>query len=231
MSSPSSILTPLSPSVSYATMTALARLTKNQSRYTNTTNKSSKAIAYQMVSGAYPSIPTNHKRTPCSPNKHKETSFNGSMQPPSVQVSALSSRLPNEISSSHGPIIHPKSFACTCNLPLPPPKAISTNNDNVTANHSARKHHQLPSPHELTPFTPRLSIQNNQPATRSVISLADSQFSRIVEPTTYSCSMTTTVTLSSSDLYAIEVHMKSNESSPLSTPTWSHLASPTPSYP
>ena len=116
MSSPSSILTPLSPSVSYATTTALPRLTKNQSRYTDTTNKSSKATTYQTVSGAYPSIPTNHKRTPCSPKKHKETSFNGSMQPPSVQVSALSSRLPNEIFSSPGPILHPKSFAGTCNL-------------------------------------------------------------------------------------------------------------------
>ena len=100
MSSPISILTPLSPLVSYATTTALPRLTKNQSRYTDTTNKSSKATAYQMVSGAYPSIPTNHKRTPCCPKKHKETSFNGSMQPPSVQVTALSSRPPNEIFSS-----------------------------------------------------------------------------------------------------------------------------------
>ena len=110
------------------------------------------------------------------------------MQPPSVQVSALSSRPPNEIFSSPGPILHPKSFAGTCNLPLPPPKAISTNNNNVAANHSPKRHHQLPSPHELTPFTQRLSIQNNQPATPSVTSLADSQFSRIVEPTTYLCS-------------------------------------------
>ena len=141
------------------------------------------------------------------------------MQPPSVQVSALSSRLPNEIFSSPGPILHPKSFAGTCNLPLPPQKAISTNNDNVAANHSPKRHHQLPSPHKL-----RLSIQNNQPATLSVTSLADSQFSRIVEPTTYSCSITTTATLSSSDLYAIEVHTKFNESSPPSTPTWSHMA-------
>ena len=70
MSSPSSILTPLSPSVSYATTTALPRLTKNQSRYTDTTHKSSKATAYQTVSGAYPSIPTNHKRTPCSSKLH-----------------------------------------------------------------------------------------------------------------------------------------------------------------
>ena len=46
MSSPSSILTPLSPSVSYATTTALPLLTNNPSRYTDTTNKSSKAIAY-----------------------------------------------------------------------------------------------------------------------------------------------------------------------------------------
>ena len=219
MSSPSSILTPLSPLVFYATTTALPRLTKNQSTYTATTNKSSMAIAYQTVSGAYPSIPTNHKRMPCSPNKHKETLFNGSMQPPSVQVSALSSRPSNEISSSPGPILHPKSFAGTCNLPLPPSKAISTNNDNVAANHSARRHHRLPSQHALTPFTQRLSIQNNQLAIRSVTSRADSQFSRIVEPTTYSCSTTTTATLSSSDLYAIEVHTKSNESSPPSTPT------------
>ena len=219
MSSPSSILTPLSPSVSYATTTALPRLTKNQSRYTDTTNKSSTAIAYQTVSGAYPSIPTRHKRTPCSQNKHNETSFSGSMQPPSVQVSALSSRLSNEISSSPGPILHPKSFAGTCNLLLPPSKAISTNNDNITANHSTRRHHQLPSPHALTQFTQRLSIQNNQPAICSVISLANSPFSRIVEPTTYLCSMTTTATLSSLNLYAIEVHTKSNESSHPSTPT------------
>ena len=219
MSSPSSILTPLSPSVSYATTTALPRLTKNQSRYTDTRNKSSTASAYPTVSGAYPSIPTRHKRTPCSLNKHNETSFGGSMQPPSVQVSALSSRPSNEISSSPGPILHPKSFAGTCNLPLPPSKAISTNNDNVTANHSMRRPHQLPSPHALTQFTQRLSIQNNQPAILSVISLADSPFSRIVEPTTYLCFMTTTATLSSSDLYAIEVHTKSTESSCPSTPT------------
>ena len=62
----SSILTPLSPSVSYATTTALPRLTKNQSRYTDTTNKSSTAFAYQTASGAYPSIPPRNKRTPCS---------------------------------------------------------------------------------------------------------------------------------------------------------------------
>ena len=141
MSSQSSILTTSSPSVSYATMTALPHLTKHQSGSTDTTPKSSKATAYQTVSGAYPSIPNNHKRTPCSQNKHKETLFNGSMPPPSVQVSALSSRLPNAIFSSRGPILHPKSFAGTCNLPLPPPKAISTNNDNVAANHSPTKHH------------------------------------------------------------------------------------------
>ena len=219
MTSPSSILTPLSPSVSYATTTALPRLTKNQSRYTNTTNKSSTAIAHQTASGAYPSIPPRNKRTPCSQNKHNETSFSGSMQPPSVQVSALSSRPSNEISSSPGPILHPKSFAGTCSLPLPPSKAISTNNDNVTANHSTRRSHQLPSPHACTQFTQRLSIQNNQPAILSVISLADSPFSRIVTPTTYLCSMTTTATLSLSDLYAIKVHTKSTESSRPSTPT------------
>ena len=120
--------------------------------------------------------------------------------------------------------LHPKSFASTCNLPLPPPKAISMNNDNVAANHSPKRHCQLPSPHKLTPFTQQLSIPNNQPATPSGTSLAVSQFSRIVEPTTYSCSMTTTAMLSSSDLYAIKVHTKSNESSPPSTPTWSHVA-------
>ena len=126
--------------------------------------------------------------------------------------------------SSPGPLLHPKSFSGTCNLPLPPPKVISTNNDNVIANHSPKRHHQIPSPHDLTPFTQRLSIPNNQPATSSVTSLADSPFSQIVEPTTYSCSMTTTATLSSSNLYTIEVHTKSNESSPPSTPTWSHVA-------
>ena len=152
MSSPSSIRTLSSPSVSSATMTALPRLTKNQSRSTGTTPQSSKATAYQTVSGAYPSIPTNHKPTPCSPNKHNETSFNGSTPPPSVQVSALSLRPPNETFSPPGPILHPKSFAATCNRPLPLPKAISTNNDNVAANHSKKRHHQLPSPHALTPF-------------------------------------------------------------------------------
>ena len=97
MSSPSSIRTPSSPSVSFATTTALPLLTKNWSKSTNTTPQSSKAPAYQTVSGVYPYIPNNHKPTPCSPNKHNETSFNGSMLPPSVQVSALSSRPPNEI--------------------------------------------------------------------------------------------------------------------------------------
>ena len=195
MSSRSLIHTPSSLSVSSATMTALPRLTKNQSRSTNTTPQSSKATAYQMVSGASPSIPTNHRPTPCSPNKHNETSSNGSTPPPSVQVSALSSRPPNAIFSPPGPILHPKSFAATYNRPLPLPKAISTNNDNVAANHSMKRHHQLPSPHALTPFMRRFSIPNNQPATPSVISLADSQFSRIAGPTTYSCSMTTTAML------------------------------------
>ena len=203
MSSPSSILTPLSPSVSYATTTALPLLTNNLSRYTDTTNKSSKAIAYPTVSGACPSIRTNHKRMLWFPNKHKETSFNGSMQPPSVQASALSSRPPNEMFSSPGPILHPKSFAGTCNLPLPPPKAISANNDNVAANHSPRRHHHHQSPHELTPFMQRLSIQNYQPATHSVISLADSQFSQIVEPTTYSYSIDTIPTKNGRELVEI----------------------------
>ena len=90
MCSHSSIHTPSSPSVSSATTTASPCLTKNQSRSTDTTPQSSKATTYQMVSGAYPSIPTNHKPTPCSPNKHNETSFNGSTLSPSVQVPALS---------------------------------------------------------------------------------------------------------------------------------------------
>ena len=205
--------------MSSATTTASPCLTKNQCRSTDTTPQSSKATAYQTVSGAYPSIPTNHKPMPCSPNKHNETSSNGSTLPPSVQVSALSSRPPNAIVSPPGPILHPKSFAATCNCPLPPPKAISTNNDNVAANHSTKRHHQLPSPHALTPFTRQLSIQNNQPATPSVISLANSQFSQIAGPTTYSCSMTTTAMLSLSDLYATAAPKKSNESSLLSTPT------------
>ena len=153
MSSPSSIRTPSSPSVSFATTTASPLLTKNRSKSTDTTPQSSKAPAYQMVSGVYPYIPNNHKPTPCSPNKHNETSFNGSTPPPSVQVSALSSRPLNEIFSSPGPTLHPKSFAGTYNCPLPPPKAISTSNDNVAANHSTKRHHQHPSPHALTPFT------------------------------------------------------------------------------
>ena len=139
------------------------------------------------------------------------------MQPPSVQVSALSLRPSNEISSSPGRILHPKSFAGTYSLQLQPSKATSTNNDNVTANRSTS--HQLPSPHTRTRFTQRLSIQHNQPAILSVISLVDSPFSRIVAPTSYLCSMITTATLSSSDRYAIEVHTKSTESSLPSTPT------------
>ena len=219
MSSPSSIHTPSSPSVSSATTTASPHLTKNQSRSTDTTPQSTKATAYQTVSGAYPSIPTNHKPTPCSLSKHNETSFNGSTPPPSVPVSALSSRPPNKTFSPPGPTLDPKSFATTCNHPLPLPKAISTNNDNVTANYSKKRHHQLPSPHALTPFTQRFSIPNNQAATPSVISLANSQFTRIAGQTTYSCSMTTTATLSSSDLYATAAHKKSNESSHPSMPT------------
>ena len=168
---------------------------------------------------AYLSLPTNHKPTPCSPNKHNESLSDGSTQPPSVQASALSSRPPSAISSPPGPILHPMSFAATCNRPLPPPKAISTNNDNVAANLSTKSHSQLPSPHALTPFTWQLSIQNNQLATPSVISLADSQFNRIVGPTTYSCSMTTRTMLSLSDLYATAAPWKSNESSPPSTTT------------
>ena len=201
------------------TTTASPRLTKNQSRSTNTTPQSSKATVFQTVSGAYPSIPTNHKPMHYSQNKHNGTLFNGSTPPPSVPVSALSSRPPNEIFSSPGPILHPRSFDATCNLQFAPPKAISTNNDNVAANHSTKRHHQLTSPHKPTPFMQRFSIPNNQPATPSVTSLASSQFSRIVGPTTYSYSMTTTATLSSSDLYATAVHKKSNESSPPSTPT------------
>ena len=99
MSSPNSIHTLSSPLVSYATTTASPCLTKNQSRSTDTTPQSSKATIFQMVSGAYPSIPTNHKPMHCSPNKHNGTLFNGSTPLPSVPVSALSSRQPNEIFS------------------------------------------------------------------------------------------------------------------------------------
>ena len=219
MSSPSSIHTVSSPSASSATTTASPHLTKIPSRSTNRAHKSSKATVFQMVSGAYPSIPTNHKPMPCSPNKHNGTLFNDSTPLPSVQVSALSSKPPNEIFSSPGPILHSRSFDATYNLPFPPPKAISTNNNNVTANHSTKSHHQLTSPHELTPFTQHFSIPNNQPATPTVTSLADCQFSRIVGPTTYLCSMTTTATLSSSNLYETAVRKKSNASSPLSMPT------------
>ena len=113
ISSPSSIHTPSSPSVSSATTTASPHLTKNQSRSTDTTPQSSKAIAYQMVSGAYPSIPTNHKPIPCSTNKHNETLSNGSMPAPSVQVSALSLRPQKEFfrhlapsyTPSHSPLL------------------------------------------------------------------------------------------------------------------------------
>ena len=218
--------------MSSATTTASPRLTKNQSKSTYTTPQSSKATAYQTVSGAYPSIPINHKPMPCSPNKHNETLFNGSTPPPSVQVSALSLRPPNKFFSPPGPILHPKSFAATCNHLLPLPKAISTNNDNVTANHSKKRHHQLPSPHALTQFMQRFLIPNNQPATPSVISLANSQFSRIAGPTTYSCSMTTTAMLSLSNLYATAVHKKSNESSHLCPCLLSRAwPTPTPSHP
>ena len=96
MSSPNSICTLSSPSVSYATTTASPRLTKNQSRSTDTTPQSSKATVFQTVSGASPSIPTNHKPMHYSQNKHNGTLFNGSTPPPSVPVSALSSRPPNE---------------------------------------------------------------------------------------------------------------------------------------
>ena len=179
MSSRSSIRTPSSPSVSFATTTALPLLTKNRSKSTDTTHQFSKDPAYQTVSGVYPYIPNNHKPTPCSPNKHNETSFNGSTPLPSVQVSALSLRLLNEIFSSPGPTLHPRSFAGTCNHLLPPPKAISTNNDNVAANHSMKRHHQHPSLHALTPLMQQFSIPNKQLATPSVISLADSQSSPI----------------------------------------------------
>ena len=166
--------------VSIATTTASPLLTKNRFKSTNTTPQSSKAPTYQMVSGVYPYIPNNHEPMPCSPNNHNENSFNGSMLPPSVQVSALSSRQPNEMFSSPGPTLHPKSFAGTYNHPLPLPKAISTNNDNVTANLSMKKHHQHTSPHALTPFTQGFVIPNNQLATPSVISLADSQFIKLL---------------------------------------------------
>ena len=200
-------------------MTASPLLTKNWSKSTDTTPQSSKARAYQTGSGVYPYIPNSHKPMACSPNKHNETSFNGSILPPSVQASELSSRPLNTTFSSPGRTLHPKSFAGTCNHPLPPPKAISTNNDNVAANHSTKRHHQHPSPHALTPFTQRFSIPNNQLATPSVISLVDSQFSQIAGPTTYLCSMTTTAMLSSSDLYTTAVSKESNMSSPPSTPT------------
>ena len=52
--------------------------------------------AYQTVSGVYPYIPNNHKLMPCSPNKHNKTSINATTQPPSVQVSALYLRPPND---------------------------------------------------------------------------------------------------------------------------------------
>ena len=83
--------------MSSATTTTSQRLTKNQSISTATTPQSSKATVFRTVSGAYPSIPTNHKPMHCSPNKHNGTLFNGSMPPPSVQVSALSSRPPDEL--------------------------------------------------------------------------------------------------------------------------------------
>ena len=219
ISTPNSIHTLSSPSVSYVTMTALRHLTKSQSRSTGTTPQSSKVTVFQTVSGAYPSIPTHHKPMHCSPNKHNRTLSNGSTPPPSAQVSALSLRPPNVIFSSHGPILHPKSFDATYNLPFPPPKAISSNNGNVAANHPAKRHHQIKSPHKPTPFMQQFLIPNNQPATPSVTSLADSQFSQIVGPTTYSSSMTTTAMLSSSDLCATAVHKKSDESSAPSTPT------------
>ena len=153
MSSPNSILTPSSQSVSCATTTALPRSTKNQSRYTETRQKSSKATAYQTVSGAYPSIPNNHKRTPCSPNKHKETSFNGSMPPPSVQVSAHSSRPPNEIFSSpghsytqsHSPVL--ATFHSHCQKPSQP--TTTTSSPTIHRRDTTGKSHPHTIPHHL----------------------------------------------------------------------------------
>ena len=156
------------------------RLTKNQSRSTGTTPQSSKVTIFQTVSGAYPSIPTHDKPMHCSPNKHNRTLSNGSTPPPSAQVSALSSRPPNAIFFVTWPNLTPQVIRRYLHLPFPPPKAISTNNDNVPANQPAKRHHQITSPHELTPFTQQFSIPNNQPETPSVTSLADSQFSRIV---------------------------------------------------
>ena len=150
MSSPNSIHTLSSPSVSYATTTASPRLTKNQSRSTDTTPQSSKATIFQMVSGAYPSIPTNHKPMHCSPNKHNGTLFNGSMPLPSVPVSALSSRQPNEIFSSPGPILHPKSFNATCNRPhrqRPSQPTMTTSPQTIHRRDTTNSHHHTNSHH------------------------------------------------------------------------------------
>ena len=151
MSSPSSIHTPSSPSVSSATTTASPRLTKNLSRSTDTIPQSSKAIAYQTVSGAYPSIPTNHKQTPCSPNKHNETLSNGSMPPPSVQVSALSSRPPNKffrhLAPSYTPSHSPLLTTVRCHRQRPSQPTMTTSPQTIQQRDTTNAHHNMHSHH------------------------------------------------------------------------------------
>ena len=151
MSSPSSIRTPSSPSVSFVTTTALPLLTKNWSKSTDTTPQSSKAPAYQIVSGVYPYIPNNHKPMPCSRNKHNETSFNGSTPLPSVQVSALPRghqmkffcHLAQPYTPSHSQVI---ATIC-CHRQRPSQPTMTTSPQTILRRDTTNTHHHTHSHH------------------------------------------------------------------------------------
>ena len=181
MSSPSSIRTPLSPSVSYATTTALPCLTKNQSRYTDTTNKSSKATTYQMVSGAYPTIPTNHKRTPCSPKNTKRPRSMASCSRlqskyqhfPRGHRTKFFRHLAQSYTQSHSPVL--ATFPCRRQRPSQPttttsPQTIhrrdTTNSHPHTNSHHLRSDSRSKTTNRqlLHDLTGRFPIQSNRGA-------------------------------------------------------------------
>ena len=151
MSSPSSIHTPSSPSVSSATTTALSRLTKNQSRSTDTTPQSSKATAYQTVSGAYPLFPpttsqrpvprTNTTRprsmAPCRRLQSKYQHF------PQGHGMKFFRYLAQSYTPSHSPLL--ATVRCHCQRPSQP--TTTTSLQTIQRRDTTNSHHHMHSHH------------------------------------------------------------------------------------
>ena len=144
---------------------------------------------------------------------HKKTLYNGSTLLPSALASAHFLMQFNATSLPHGQTLPPKLSVTTCVLLFPPQKGTSTNNANDSKNPPSMKHHHHCFLLRATSFILQSLTPTNQQALPTVILLAITPSNPIMVPTTFSSSMSMTVTPFSYTHSSTAAPTKSNTSS------------------